>query len=105
LYRIPLGFGAVERRGSLGGEDAEGMPSMNGNRPMFRNQQDLAGPILHTAVVLKVLRQAFYKCQEEGHWRPHQKYNTAPDECLTLAEYSPDELKRALKALGRSRQS
>jgi hypothetical protein len=94
----------MERRSSLGDEDAEKVPSTNGNRPMFRNQKDVAGPILHTVAVLKVLQQASYKCQEEDHWRPYQKYNTTPNGCLHLAEYSLDELKRALEALGRSRQ-
>ena len=73
--------------------------SKNGNRPADV-QQDVAGPILNTIAVLKVLRQALYEFREEYDWRRHKKYDTSPDDCLNFTEYGIDELTRALEALG-----
>jgi hypothetical protein len=73
--------------------------SKHGNRPT-NVQQDVAGPILNTVAVLKVLRQALYEFREEYDWQRHKKYDTSPDDCLNFTEYGIDELLRALEALG-----
>jgi hypothetical protein len=73
--------------------------SQKGNRPADV-QQDVAGPILNTVAVLKVLRQALYEVREEYDWRRHKQYDTSPDDCLNFTEYGIDELTSALEALG-----
>jgi hypothetical protein len=63
-------------------------------------QKDVAGPILNTVAVLKMLRQALYEFSEEYDLRRHKKYDISPNDCLILTEYGVNELDRCLEALG-----
>ena len=61
---------------SIGGDDKMFLRKWQ-NRPTDM-QKDVAGPILNTVAVLKVLRQALYEFREEYSLCRHQKYNMSP---------------------------
>jgi hypothetical protein len=64
---------------SIGG-DAKAFLRKSQNR-LTDIRKDVAGPILNTVTVLKVLRQALYKFREEYDLCRHKKYDMSPDDC------------------------